>query len=78
MSGFTISSEGDVHQVDKISTYIGGHCSYFNEGHKMTMENILTPVILTSGFILAGTHTINARCEFNHTFIHCTLGCWDR
>ena len=32
----------------------------------MTMENLLTPVILTIGFILAGTHTTNAQCEFNH------------
>ena len=36
----------------------------------MTMENLLTPVILTIGFILAGTHTTNAQCEFNHTIIH--------
>ena len=41
------------------------------------MENLLTPVILTIGFILAGTHTTNAQCEFNHTIIHCTLGHWD-
>ena len=40
----------------------------------MTMENLLTPVILTFGFILAGTHTINAQCEFNDTIIHYTLG----
>ena len=43
----------------------------------MTMENLLTPVILTIGFILAGTHTTNAQCEFNHTIIHYTLGHWD-
>ena len=29
------------------------------------MENLLTSVILTIGFILAGTHTTNAQCEFN-------------
>ena len=40
----------------------------------MTMENLLTPVILTIGFVLAGTHTTNAQCEFNHTIIHYTLG----
>ena len=43
----------------------------------MTMENLLTPVILTIGFILAGTHTTNAQCEFNHIIIHYTLGHWD-
>ena len=43
----------------------------------MTMENLLTPVILTIGIILAGTHTANAQCEFNHTIIHYTLGHWD-
>ena len=41
------------------------------------MENLLTPVVLTIGFILAGTHTTNAQCEFNHTIIHYTLGHWD-
>ena len=74
----TNSSKGERQQVDKISTCIGGHCSYFNEWHKMTMENLLTPVVLTIGFILAGTHTTNAQCEFNHTIIHYTLGHWDR
>ena len=44
----------------------------------MTMENLLTPVILTIGFILAGTLTTNAQCEFKHTIIiHYTLGHWD-
>ena len=41
------------------------------------MENLLTPVILTIGFILAGTHTTNVQCEFNHTIIHYTPGYWD-
>ena len=75
----TESSKGERQQVDKISTCIGGHCSYFNESYKMTMDNLLTPIILTIGFILAGTHTTNAQCEFNHyTIIHYTLGHWDR
>ena len=26
----TNSSKGEIQQVDKISTWIGGHCSYFN------------------------------------------------